>query len=226
MLQTHYRSPFDYSPERLGEATVALERIEGALGNIAWAVQAAEKTAGEDGSLALEEQENEHQLLADARARFEAYMDDDFNTAGAVAVVFELVSEANRVLAEDGSAFNGDGASAARTPVGHQPRPRYLQALSETILELLAVLGVELKSGTGEDSLIHADDAQALLSLAGSLAGYQGTDTDEALDALLGTRAEARSARDWARADAVRDGIAACSLAIEDTPQGPRIIHA
>ncbi|MDR1088841.1 MAG: cysteine--tRNA ligase [Coriobacteriales bacterium] len=241
MLQTHYRSPFDYSPARLAEATVALERIEGTLGNIAWAVQAAkpsgktgtaadgQTTSGEASAASLGEFEDETGLLAGAHTRFKAYMDDDFNTAGAVAVVFELVSEANHILAEDASTLNGDngdGAGVTRTPVVRQSRLRYLQALGETIIELLAVLGVELKPDTYEDSLILADDASALFTLAGTLGGYQGTDTDEALAALLKARAEAREARDWAQADAVRDGIATFGLVIEDTPQGPRLTHA
>lgn len=45
----------------------------------------------------------------------------------------------------------------------------------------------------------------------------------EAVEALVALRAEARASKDWARADAVRDGMAALGLTIKDTPQGPQV---
>ena len=44
------------------------------------------------------------------------------------------------------------------------------------------------------------------------------------MDALLQARARARAEKDWARADAVRDGLAALGVRVEDTAAGPRII--
>lgn len=217
MLQTHYRSPFDYSPARLDEATAALERIEGALGNIRWTLRGTGITDSWVGgnSIAAGSFEEDAELgspLGDAQERFEAYMDDDFNTAGAVAVVFELVSEANQVLASE-----RQGSSDLE----------YLGALGKAIIRLLAVLGIELEPAGSPGALenIEGDREQALLALAGELADYKGGSVKEALDVLLEAREESRKAKDWARADAVRAGLAGLGLAIEDTPQGPRVTH-
>ena len=45
------------------------------------------------------------------------------------------------------------------------------------------------------------------------------------MDALLTARAEARAAKDWPRADAVRDGLAGLGFTVEDTPQGARVSY-
>jgi cysteinyl-tRNA synthetase len=135
-------------------------------------------------------------------------MDDDFNTAGAIAVVYELVSEINRLLA-------GDTLKAAD-----------LQALSAAITELLAVLGVELDPEDERTGLVSADVEGTLFALAKEQEGYAGSEIGEALSAILVARTEARQVKDWPRADAIRDGLAGLSLAIEDTPQGPRINKA
>ena len=206
MLQTHYRSPFDYSPSRLEEATAALERIEGALTNIQWWLQAQDDKGGNSDGEA-----GGSALAASARARFIEHMDDDFNTAGAVAVIFELVSEANRLLAEGGNAPVSAGC---------------LTAIAKTVTELLAVLGIELAVEGSQEDKLTIDNQQALLALAGELVEYEGSDTSQALQCLLSARDEARGAKDWARADVLRDGLGALGLTIEDTPQGSRIARA
>jgi len=82
------------------------------------------------------------------------------------------------------------------------------------------VLGVEV---TGED----VSDAypSAVLDLARDFAGYDGTDTRQALASLLAARSAARSERNWAAADGIRDGLADLGFTIEDTPSGARVSY-
>ena len=47
----------------------------------------------------------------------------------------------------------------------------------------------------------------------------------EAVDALLDARATARAEKNWAVADAVRDGLTGLGFTIEDTPQGARVSY-
>ncbi|MEK6787845.1 MAG: cysteine--tRNA ligase [Pseudomonadota bacterium] len=75
---SHYRSPLNYSDAALDQAKQALERFYTTLGAFARA------DAGEPAS------------VADYEARFAAAMNDDFNTPEALAVLYELVREANR----------------------------------------------------------------------------------------------------------------------------------
>ncbi len=93
-LLKHYRSPINFSEDRILEAQHALERIITTLENI---------------DLILDEQEVESQdetpslaeSIDDLKQEFINEMDDDFNTAGAMAKIFDLVKEANLILAKN-----------------------------------------------------------------------------------------------------------------------------
>ena len=196
MLQTHYRSPLDFSFDRLDGAVGTLERIRGTVANLRWAAE----SAPQDGEL----NDADRALGAEidkATAEFTRQMDDDFNTAGALAAIFGLVTAANTYLADAGE----DTSTAVA-----------LRA-SDALVELLGVLGVE-SVRTAETALPHE-----LVDLASKEAGYAGDDPEVAADALVAARAEARTAKNWAVADAIRDGIAALGLVVEDTAAGTRI---
>lgn len=196
MLQTHYRSPLDFSFDRLDGAVGTLERIRGTVANLRWAAE----SAPQDGEL----NDADRALGAEidkATAEFTRQMDDDFNTACALAAIFGLVTAANTYLADAGE----DTSTAVA-----------LRA-SDALVELLGVLGVE-SVRPAETALPHE-----LVDLAAKEAGYAGDDPEEAADALVAARAEARAAKNWAVADAIRDGIAALGLVVEDTAAGTRI---
>ena len=88
---------------------------------------------------------------------------------------------------------------------------------ADMIVELSDVLGINL-SQVGESDLPHE-----LVSLAAEHAGYQGDDPAAAAKALLAARQAARAKKEWATADAIRDGIAALGLVVEDTAAGARL---
>ncbi len=142
MLSAHYRSPLNFSAELMEASKNGLERIRTAVGKLtelrqkarAAAAQAAAGSTAGDGaaagqpvdadtaSLTAAEQEN----VAAAKelvAKYEAAMDDDFNTADAVSAVFELVKLSNSTADE--------GSSLA-----------YVSYLKETIEKLCDVMGI------------------------------------------------------------------------------------
>jgi cysteinyl-tRNA synthetase len=213
MLQTHYRSPFDYSPARLQEATAALERIEGALRNLSWVIEsnAAVPTApNEIGNRSVSWTADLLSKIEAAREQFTKSMDDDFNTAGAVAAIFELITAGN--------------SSVKNGIYGETHRLAVIEA-RDTIVELLEVLGVDL-AGENSGSQSGADDQlEGAVELANTLASYTGTNSGEAVAALLELRATARTNKDYTTADAVRDGLTTLGLTIEDTPTGPRVVR-
>ena len=117
MLNAHYRSPLNFSADLMESAKTGLARICNAadsLKHYAGAAKEAEMTAEE--MTALEEAKN----LA---KKFDDAMDDDFNTADAISVVFELVRLAN-------SNVNEDGTKA------------FVQSLLDELLELGDILGL------------------------------------------------------------------------------------
>ena len=93
-LTTHYRSPLEFSTEKLDEAQAAYGRLRDALGDIDFRVANAARAAlgGECPDLTLRAEA--------ARLAFAEHMDDDLNTAGAMGELFALVSETYRYLSE------------------------------------------------------------------------------------------------------------------------------
>jgi len=203
MLQTHYRSPLDFSDSRLDETTHAFERLENLVRNLRWARSLAACGLG-----APEGACSGLKLHIDAaREKFAAEMDDDFNTAGALGSVFELAKAANVFLAD------------YQVDLCMEDKEALLQA-EEVVVELLGVLGIEIAEPQACPYPVE------VVSLASDIAGYSGDDPEEAVEALLASRSAARAQKDWPRADAVRDGLAALGFTIEDTPQGARVSYS
>lgn len=204
MLQTHYRSPLDFSDARLDETIHAFERLENLVRNLRWVRSLAACGLGAP----AEAGGDLESVISAARAKFEAEMDDDFNTAGALAAVFELAKAGNKFLAEYQADLCGEDKDR-------------LLAAEKTVVELLGVLGVSVEEAEAE--VVYPPE---VLDLARDLAGYGGSDYEAALDALLAARQAARTERNWAMADAVRDGLSRLGFTVEDTPQGARVIYS
>ena len=196
MLQTHYRSPLDFSFDRLDGAVGTLERLQTCVKNLRWAAH----NSAQDGEL-----NDAYRALGaaidTAVADFTTQMDDDFNTAGGLAAIFALVTAANTYLDQAGA--DTSTALALRA--------------SDAIVELADVLGIQLDRESASD--LPAE----LVDLARAQAGYEGDSAEEAAEVLLQARQEARAAKNWALADAIRDGIAALGLVVEDTAAGARL---
>jgi cysteinyl-tRNA synthetase len=209
MLQTHYRSPLDFSTERLDEARTAYERLDNMVREVRWA-----RSRPAPGSGAPEaERAALGSAVSDARSRFDIEMDDDFNSAGALGALFELARVANGFRSRNGSELGS----------------RDLETLGQAesaVVELLGVLGVTIEDAVTREvsHTIDALVADPLVALAARLAGYAGSDIAGAEQALLDAREAARRERDWPRADEIRDGLAAQGWRIEDTPSGPRLV--
>jgi len=162
MLQTHYRRAADLGRVELTAAERAVERLD--------ALFRRSVTPGIAAAFAADRETVD---------RFRAAMDDDFDTAHALAVIFEAARDANRAIDDDDLIRAGTLTAAVR--------------------ELLEVLG--LGDRDVDDS---ADD------------GLPDTD----VDAMVRERDEARAARDFARADEIRDQLTALGIKLEDTPGG------
>ena len=93
MLMSHYRSPLNYSGEILLQAKAALERLTTAKENLFFISQNGSESQMSEAENAL------FNSFEKYRNRFIEAMDDDFNTADAIAVIFEMIRECNSVTA-------------------------------------------------------------------------------------------------------------------------------
>lgn len=198
MLQTQYRSPLDFSDERLNEAGVSLERIENLIARLDWL--AANPVEGD----AVLDAAAVDALVEALRNGFTESMDDDFNTAGALGAIFTFVGELNGML-------GNESLAAADAPA--------VAAARAALVEFMGVFGIEVGKAA------QAEYPAEVIDLAREVAGFEGDDAAAAVDALLEARAAARKAKDWGTADAIRDGLTGLGLVIEDTPQGAKVSY-
>ena len=169
MLSAHYRSPLNFSAELMEASRNSLERIRNAVGNLNHLLEnaAAEELTGEEKELTAQ--------LSSYEEKFDAAMDDDLNTADALAAIFELVRFANS-HAEEGSS------------------KAFLRALKEKIVSLADVLGVIVEK---KEEMLDAD-----------------------IEALIEERQAARKAKNFARADEIRNELLSKGIVLEDTREG------
>ena len=164
-LTSQYRSPLNYSDESLENARMGLRRIYMSLHK-------------------AEQLSDEHSVETDDQfvEKFQAAMDDDFNTSDALAVIFDCVRELNRAV----EAKNVKVATVYR----------------KTLLEIAGSLG--------------------LLSLTPvRFLGVESSGSDDGtIQNLIDQRVQARSEREWKRADRIRDELASIGVEIEDRPDG------
>ncbi|MEG1490928.1 MAG: cysteine--tRNA ligase [Oscillospiraceae bacterium] len=133
MLMSHYRSPLNYSGEILIQAKNALERLSTAKANLEMFAK-----DGAEGEMTASEAEFAASL-GRYRERFCEVMDDDLNTADAVAVIFELVREMNSAVC------------AAKNPTR-----ALAKACDDVFSELAEVIGLPiLKAETNIDAEIE-----------------------------------------------------------------------
>lgn len=168
MLSAHYRSPLNFSADLMEASKNGLERI----------VEGASRLKDRKNANQEPVSEKEQELLKEAQGfvtKFEDAMDDDFNTADAIAAIFELVKFSNTNVKEGSS-----GAFAA--------------GLLEILLKLCGVLG------------IIAEKKEEML--------------DKEIEDLIAQRQEARKAKDFARADEIRDELLKKGILLKDTREG------
>lgn len=197
-LQTHYRSKIDFSRKGLTEATRALERLERTRQLLSAAAAVPRVGCADiDGPLlgacdALE-------------ADFAAAMDDDFHTPGALAAIHAFQRWAN-------AAIDGQRPDA---PLGSAAAMTALLAF-EHCGRFLTLFDRPLERQPGDATALRDVAKRLGLSIPESTAEWT-------LQRLIAdARIEARSAKDWARSDLIRDAVRDAGYIIEDTPTGQR----
>ena len=169
MLSAHYRSPLNFSAELMEAAQNGYDRIVTSVSNLNYLLEnaSADKAGGE-----------EQKLLDEAKgfaSSFDEAMDDDFNTADAIAAIFELVKFVN-VNAKEGCS------------------KEFLNALKEEIVMLSDICG------------LIVEKKQEM----------PGSD----IEALIEERQTARKAKDFKRADEIRNELLEKGIILEDTREG------
>ena len=169
MLSAHYRSPLNFSAELMDASRNSLERIVNAVSRL------KDLMAGAQDREMTEEERTIVKEAAGFEEKFDAAMDDDFNTADAISAIFELVRFANTKL-------TGENSMAC------------VKAVYDEIVKLSDILGLIVE----KKEEILAED----------------------IEKLIEERQAARKAKNFARADEIRNMLLEKGIILEDTREG------
>jgi cysteinyl-tRNA synthetase len=181
LIRTHYRSQISFTPDMIGEARAALTRLYRALDEVPPA----------PGGIDWNEPNAQ---------RFKAAMDDDFNTALAMSVLFDLAAEVNR--------------SAATEPAMAATAARQLKSLGG----VLGLLQREPKEFLQRQHVVTPGTGE--LRLTGGVPQVRVGPSRELINERIEARKAAKKAKNFAEADRIRDELLSEGVVLEDKPGG------
>ena len=178
LLSSHYRSPIDFSDRNLKESEKALDKIYGLVQRL-----------DQEGGIGF----TDRSAGGDNWEAFCEAMDDDFNTAKGVGILFNLVKEGNRILDEGGYSSQGDES---------------LATLTADLVRMGGILGILQQSW------------QVFFEQRGQRRLEKVTISPDTIDALVAERTDARKKKDWKRADEIRAQLEKDGIVLEDKADG------
>lgn len=195
LMSSHYRRPIDFSVERIEQVGVGLEtfyrffkRYQRVTNESFYAIQPA--TNRQQGNMEPGTDPLLIQVL-ELRSKFLETMDDDFNTGGAVGILFDLLRVLNKFVDENKLEETKD-----------QEKISSLSRGVKVLKELGQTLGLFLNPPGEKESSAGSELVGKLMTL------------------LIELRATARKSKDFAMADKIRNDLTAMGITLEDRPGG------
>jgi cysteinyl-tRNA synthetase len=202
MLSTHYRSPLNFSDDSLRDARASLERIVNCRFNLEDLVRRTREWSG--GMIRTSAETMLVHFLNDSEDAFLAHMDDDFNSAAALGVLFEVVREVNTFSTH---------ATDMKTPCAKL----VILECQRVLEEMCDALGLFRETGPAPASA-QTEPAVAVTSGGGG----ESPTRAELIELLLEVRQKAREGKNFDLSDRIRDGLADLGVRVEDVKDGFR----
>ncbi len=184
-LRTGYRKPAELNESVMTDVTTSLYKLQDAYD----ALREARPSAVNH--------EAESKVASALWERFDRDMDDDLNTAGALAVLFGIASEKERYLREG-------------TP----------SAVAAFMHEAMGILGISPSERNSRPAADVEAVAAKLKAAIGDALALDGASGGPLIDAVIAARNEARRARDFALADRLRDALVTAGVIVNDGKEG------
>ena len=177
LLSNHYRSPVDFTEQAMIEAETALEKIYGAMGRMDDVIASVPSRENGQGG--------------EFWNRFHEAMDDDFNSAQGIGILFELIRTVNRTLDENAAELSSAKAAFIRSAYSDLSR----------MGRVLGILNLSPRS--------YFEQKKER--------GLGNTSVDPLwIEQMISERADARNNKNWKRADEIRDELIKKNILLED----------
>jgi len=195
LLSTHYRSPIEFTDDTISSSKKALsaftrlfERVERISGQKV--TESQPEMDQKASSLSTARTGDFPQIVAGLKMKFLEAMDDDFNTAGAIGAMHEMVGQINAFIERHG--------------VERTRQPEQVAAATAAAVSLRRLGGLL--------GLFRADSPRH--------AGRDAILLDKVIGLLAALRAEARKSRNFELADRIRNGLSELGILLEDRHDG------
>jgi len=200
MLGTLYRNPSSFGKDSLAEASASLDRVKNCMFEMKDLLR---RFASSKSSPTCSEREvHVIDFFEQAERDFRSAMDDDFNSAAALGVIFGLVKEINIYMGE---------VQAFKSPAA-----KLMLSEADLLLEkLCGALGLFQGGFQGKPARSAGAGAEGPEA-------HAGPTREQLIDLLLSVRERARQTKNFELADSIRDGLAAMGVRVEDVKDGYR----
>ena len=195
MLQSHYRSPVDYSDDSLNEARASLIRCYRTLQLMKELHGKLTADANPVSKKSAAQEESYISKFKELTEKFNEAMDDDFNTAQALGYVFDTVRLINNFIVDEKN-------------VSSSGKAIILNAVNKTFDYFGEVLGIFQNDA---DNFFIYDKENELRK--------RGLNIDE-IENLVKQRQSAREEKDWSRADDIRKKLSQLNIIVKDSADG------
>lgn len=199
LLQTHYRSPLDFSEERIKETQIAYNRLKNSFDNLNELEKIIESgkfvkqtTNAKISAITVSPAGGLVDLAERLLANFYNAMSDDFNTALAISYMFELSRDVN--------SYHADYMSGKISPKGADAF--IIMRVKEIFMEMAEIIGIFENISEPENSSANSELVEKLMEI------------------IISVRQDARKEKNWATADKIRNELKSAGIILEDTPQG------
>jgi cysteinyl-tRNA synthetase len=194
LLSTHYRSPIDFSDANLKDARAGLDRFYTMKEGIVKFLEGKKPSIAKPEDVIEASDRELYEKIRCLPQAFEDAMDDDFNTAFAIGLIYDLVRDVNKFMA-DSDKKNADAANVI------------LYAAFASFEDVSKTLGIFLRSPADWFKEGRLADGNVTISL-------------ERIEEFIHLRNEARARRDWTEADRIRKILVDSGVELFDRAEG------